>query len=316
MIEAKHLTKRFGSFTAIDDISFRVEKGEILGFLGPNGAGKTTTMRIITGFMPPTEGVVTVANFDVVQSPLEVKRRIGYLPEIPPLYTDMTVDEYLGFTARLKQIPSRQINQSIRQVSGKVDIGNVRDKTIRTLSKGYRQRVGLAQALIHDPEVLILDEPTIGLDPIQIREVRELIKSLSGDHTVVLSTHILPEVSMICDRVIIIDRGRLIAQDTPSGLARSLKGAEKLTLSVEGSMDEILDVASSVEGVMKVLDSSSEDGVCTLTLACDFRFHVRKFLSQVISEKGWSLLEMKVEESTLEDVFLRLMSDETGEEES
>ena len=316
MIEVQHLTKRYGSVTAIDDISFRVEKGEILGFLGPNGAGKTTTMRIITGFMPPTQGLVKVAGFDVTEKPLEVKRRIGYLPEIPPLYTDMTTEEYINFAGRLKQIPSNQISQRMDEICSKVDIGEVRKKTIRTLSKGFKQRVGLAQALIHDPEILILDEPTIGLDPIQIREVRELIRSLSGEHTVVLSTHILPEASMICDRVVIIDKGKLIAQDTPSGLAKSMKGVEKLKVSVEGLIDEVTPVISSANGVKKVIEKSTANGVCILTLECDFQFHVRQSISQVIAEKGWSLLEMKVEETTLEDIFLRLTSEPSKEEQS
>lgn len=234
MIEVNNLTKRYGTLTAVDRVSFTVEKGEILGFLGPNGAGKTTTMRIITGYMPPGEGSAKIAGFDVVDHPLEVKRRIGYMPETPPLYVDMTVDEYLAFCSRLKQIPGSQVRMRIRRVCEKVDILDVRTKVIKTLSKGYRQRVGLAQALIHDPEVLILDEPTLGLDPIQIREVRELIKSLAGEHTIILSTHILPEVSMTCDRVVIINKGRLIAQDTPEGLTRSMRGSEKLTVVVEG----------------------------------------------------------------------------------
>lgn len=309
MIEVEHLTKRYGSFTAIDDISFKVEKGEILGFLGPNGAGKTTTMRIITGFMPPTKGIARVAGYDVAEKPIEVKRRIGYLPELPPLYTDMTVKEYLDFAGKLKQIPSRKIDRKIDDVCEKVDILDVRNKTIKTLSKGYRQRVGVAQALIHDPEVLILDEPTIGLDPIQIREVRELIKSLAGEHTVILSTHILPEASMVCNRVAIIDKGKLVAQDTPAGLAKSLKGAERLKLSVEGSLEEVAAAISSTEGVKRVIDSSLEDGVSTFTLECDFQFHVRKSISQAVSERGWSLLEMRVEESTLEDIFLRLTTE-------
>ncbi|MFQ6616876.1 MAG: ABC transporter ATP-binding protein [Fidelibacterota bacterium] len=308
MIEVINLTKRYGTLTAVDHISFTVEKGEILGFLGPNGAGKTTTMRIITGYIPPGEGTVKVAGFDVEEHPLEVKRRIGYLPELPPLYMDMTVNEYLVFCARLKQIPSGQVGDRTRQVCEKVDILDVREKMIKTLSKGYRQRVGLAQALIHDPEVLILDEPTLGLDPIQIREVRELIKSLAGEHTIILSTHILPEVSMTCGRVVIINKGRMIAQDTPEGLTRSMRGTEKLTVVVEGPANKISDAVSRIQGIKEVVSSRVSDGSCTLTLECDFEFPVRKSVSQVISEKGWSLLEMKVEEATLEDVFVSLMS--------
>ena len=313
MIEVRNLTKRYSTFTAVDDISFTVEKGQILGFLGPNGAGKTTTMRVITGFMPPTKGTVVVAGFDVVEKPLEVKRRIGYLPESPPLYLEMTVNEYLAFAARLKQIPSAQVTEKIAGASQKAAISDVGDKVIKTLSKGYRQRVGLAQAIIHDPEVLVLDEPTIGLDPIQIREVREMIKSLAHEHTIILSTHILPEVDMTCDSVVIIDRGKIIAQDTPDGLAKSLEGAEKLTIMAEGPAEEISAAVKDIRGVQKVVESTSENGVSTLTLECDFQFHVRKGLSEVMSEKGWGLLEMKVEETTLEDVFIHLMSDSSEE---
>lgn len=313
MIEIRNLTKRYGSFVAVDDISFGVETGTITGFLGPNGAGKTTTMRIVTGFMPPTRGTAVVAGFDVVENPLEVKRRIGYLPETPPLYVDMTVEEYLSFAARLRQIASKEVPEAVDAACGKVAISDVRSKVIKTLSKGYKQRVGVAQALIHDPEVLVLDEPTIGLDPIQIREVRELIKSLAGEHTIILSTHILPEVDMTCDQVVIIDKGKIVAKDTPAGLAGSMKGAEKLTVVVEGPEEEVSAVATATEGVSKILESSTENGQCSLVLECDFRHHVRKSLSNVFSENGWSLVEMKVEESTLEDVFIHIM---TGSEEA
>lgn len=222
MIEINNLTKRYGDFLAVDDISFNVEKGKILGFLGPNGAGKTTTMRIITGFMPPSEGNVTISGYDVLDEPLLIKNKIGYLPETPPLYLDMTVAEYLNFAGLLKQIPNQKINAAVDNACSKVDINDVKNKVIKALSKGYKQRVGLAQAIIHDPEVLILDEPTIGLDPIQIREVRDLIKSLAGNHTIVLSTHILPEVDMTCDEVVIIKKGKIIAQDTPKNLSKKM----------------------------------------------------------------------------------------------
>ena len=222
MIEINNLTKRYGDFLAVDDISFNVEKGKILGFLGPNGAGKTTTMRIITGFMPPSEGNVTISGYDVLDEPLLTKNKIGYLPETPPLYLDMTVSEYLNFAGLLKQIPNQKINAAVDNACSKVDINDVKNKVIKALSKGYKQRVGLAQAIIHDPEVLILDEPTIGLDPIQIREVRDLIKSLAGNHTIVLSTHILPEVDMTCDEVVIIKKGKIIAQDTPKNLSKKM----------------------------------------------------------------------------------------------
>ena len=222
MIEINNLTKRYGDFLAVDNISFNVEKGKILGFLGPNGAGKTTTMRIITGFMPPSEGNVTISGYDVLDEPLLIKNKIGYLPETPPLYLDMTVAEYLNFAGLLKQVPSQEINAAVDNACSKVDINDVKNKVIKALSKGYKQRVGLAQAIIHDPEVLILDEPTIGLDPIQIREVRDLIKSLAGNHTIVLSTHILPEVDMTCDEVVIIKKGKIIAQDTPKNLSKKM----------------------------------------------------------------------------------------------
>lgn len=222
MIEINNLTKRYGDFLAVDDISFNVEKGKILGFLGPNGAGKTTTMRIITGFMPPSEGNVTISGYDVLDKPLLTKNKIGYLPETPPLYLDMTVSEYLNFAGLLKQVPNQKINAAVDNACSKVDINDVKNKVIKALSKGYKQRVGLAQAIIHDPEVLILDEPTIGLDPIQIREVRDLIKSLAGNHTIVLSTHILPEVDMTCDEVVIIKKGKIIAQDTPKNLSKKM----------------------------------------------------------------------------------------------
>ena len=222
MIEINNLTKRYGDFLAVDNISFNVEKGKILGFLGPNGAGKTTTMRIITGFMPPSEGNVTISGYDVLDEPLLTKNKIGYLTETPPLYLDMTVSEYLNFAGLLKQIPNQKINAAVDNACSKVDINDVKNKVIKALSKGYKQRVGLAQAIIHDPEVLILDEPTIGLDPIQIREVRDLIKSLAGNHTIVLSTHILPEVDMTCDEVVIIKKGKIIAQDTPKNLSKKM----------------------------------------------------------------------------------------------
>ena len=308
MIEIRNLTKRYGSFVAVDDISFDVERGKILGFLGPNGAGKTTTMRIVTGFMPATKGKAVVAGYDVAKDPIEVKRRIGYLPETPPLYVDMTVEEYLNFAARIKQIDAKEVAGAIDSACKKVAIDDVRQKVIKTLSKGYRQRVGLAQAIIHDPEVLILDEPTIGLDPIQIKEVRELIKSLAGNHTIILSTHILPEVGMTCDEVVIIQEGKIIAKDTPDGLAKSMQGSEKLTVVVEGPVEEVTAAATGTEGVSALLESSSQNGQCSLILECDFKHHVRKSLSNLFSEKGWSLLEMKVEESTLEDVFIHMMS--------
>src|SRR5574337_1321916 len=234
MIEVENLTKRYGPTLAVSDVSFQVQKGEILGFLGPNGAGKTTTMRIITGFLSPSEGSVRVAGIDVVESPLDAKRHIGYLPENPPVYTDMTVNEYLAFVGRIKGVPRAELKKRVGEVSEKCSITDVQDRQIGKLSKGYRQRVGLAQALIHNPDVLILDEPTAGLDPKQIIETRELIHGLSGEHTIILSTHILPEVSSTCQRVIIINQGHLEAIDTPENLTARLQGNETVFAEVEG----------------------------------------------------------------------------------
>src|SRR5580765_4785134 len=236
MIEVQHLTKRYGPVTAVDNLSFRVEAGEILGFLGPNGAGKTTTMRIITGYMPATEGTATVAGYDVVSQPIEAKRRTGYLPETPPLYPDMTVREYLAFVAKIKLENATKSDRAMRvdHAMKKTHVDDMANRHCGKLSKGYRQRVGLAQAILHDPEVLILDEPTAGLDPKQIMETRDLIRSLAGDHTIILSTHILPEVAQTCQRVVIINRGRVVAEDTLDNLTHELKGAAAIYVQVAG----------------------------------------------------------------------------------
>ena len=236
MIEVQHLTKRYGRVTAVDDVSFRVERGEILGFLGPNGAGKTTTMRILTGYMPATEGKAIVAGFDVFDQPIEAKRRTGYLPETPPLYPDMSVSEYLDFVAKIKGVPvGRPARSASSTVMERTRIADMANRLCGKLSKGYKQRVGLAQALIHNPDVLILDEPTAGLDPKQIIETRELIKELAGDHTIILSTHILPEVAQTCQRVVIINKGQVVAVDTPDNLTARLRGSETMYLQVDAS---------------------------------------------------------------------------------
>jgi ABC-2 type transport system ATP-binding protein len=224
VIEVQHLTKRYGPVTAVDDVSFSVQRGEILGFLGPNGAGKTTTMRVLTGYMPPTDGKAVVAGYDVFEQPIEAKRRTGYLPETPPLYPDMTVRDYLSFVSRIKGVPRAERTARVNEMMEKTRIADVANRHCGKLSKGYRQRVGLAQALMHNPDVLILDEPTAGLDPKQIIETRQLIKALAGDHTIILSTHILPEVSQTCQRVVIINRGKVVAVDTPDNLTSRLQG--------------------------------------------------------------------------------------------
>src|SRR5437016_9296246 len=239
MIEVSNLTKRYGPTLAVSEVSFEVQKGEILGFLGPNGAGKTTTMRIITGYMPASEGTVRLDGFDVFEKPLDVRRRIGYLPENPPLYLEMSVGGYLRFVAKIKGVPKDKLDSEVERVMERVSITDVKERIIAKLSKGYKQRVGLAQALLNDPPILILDEPTIGLDPKQIHEVREMIKALAGNHTVVLSTHILPEVEQTCHRVVIIDRGKIVAIDTPQNLRFQLQGAERVFMEIQGPASEI-----------------------------------------------------------------------------
>src|ERR1700684_569447 len=250
MIKVEGRTKRYARTLAVDNISFEVEKGQIVGFLGPNGAGKTTTMRVLTCFLPPTAGTANVAGFDVVENPMEVKKRIGYLPETPPVYPEMEVVEYLKFTGQLKGISSADINKKVSEVIGRCALGDVSKKLIGKLSKGYRQRVGLAQAIIHNPDVLILDEPTSGLDPHQIIETRDLIKGLAGDHTIILSTHILPEVEQICEKVIIIAKGKLVATDTVENLTSRLRGSE--TVAVEVLATDVAAVQSRLEQVAGV----------------------------------------------------------------
>src|SRR6266403_2311209 len=248
MISVKDLSKRYARNTAVDHISFEVEKGQIVGFLGPNGAGKTTTMRILTCFLPPSSGTVTVAGFDVVETPLEVKKRIGYLPEAPPLYLEMRTAEYLTFVGRLKGLAGAELRQRVDAVCERCAVGDVKNKLLGKLSKGYRQRVGLAQAIIHNPEVLILDEPTAGLDPQQIIHTRELIRSLAGDHTIILSTHILSEIEHSCDKVIIISHGKLVATDTVANLTNRLRGSEAVALDVEAPLPEA-DIRARLEQV-------------------------------------------------------------------
>jgi len=312
MISVEHLTKRYGPTVAVSDVSFDVRQGEILGFLGPNGAGKTTTMRVITGYLPPSEGQVNVAGFDVTDAPLEVKRRTGYLPELPPVYPDMTVSEYLAFVARIKGVPRRELRKRIDEISQKCAVGDVRRKEIGKLSKGYRQRVGLAQALIHNPDVLILDEPTAGLDPKQIIETRELIKALAGQHTIVLSTHILPEVSKTCERVVVINAGKLVAEGTPDELTRRLQGYETVLLTAEGPEGEMKSRLESVAGVNLVEHRDSHAprtqsvGHVTFEIHAEKGHDVRAELARAVVESSWKLYELKTSGLSLEDIFLKL----------
>ena len=311
MIEVQHVTKRYGRVTAVDDVSFRVEKGEILGFLGPNGAGKTTTMRILTGYMPATEGKAVVAGYDVFTHPIEAKRRTGYLPETPPLYPDMTVREYLDFVARIKGVPSAERKTRVATVMQKTHIADMADRHCSKLSKGYRQRVGLGQALIHNPDVLILDEPTAGLDPKQIIETRQLIRDLAGDHTIVLSTHILPEVAQTCQRVVIINKGRVVAVDTPAGLEARFKGAETLFVQIDGGNDEAGEALARVTGVSRV--AAAEGTAGAFEVESEQGVDVRSELAKTIVTRGWGLLELRRMRMSLEDVFLQVTTDETQE---
>jgi gliding motility-associated transport system ATP-binding protein len=310
VIEVQHLTKRYGRLTAVEDVSFRVERGEILGFLGPNGAGKTTTMRILTGFMPATEGKALVAGFDVFDQPIDAKRRTGYLPETPPLYPDMTVAEYLTFVAKIKGVPSSERRQRIKAVMERTRVVDVGDRLCARLSKGYRQRVGLAQALIHNPDVLILDEPTAGLDPKQIIETRELIKELAGDHTIILSTHILPEVSQTCQRVVIINKGRVVAVDTPDNLTARLRGSETMYLQIDAAGADPSAALAQVDGVRRVVEADRRDGVVAYEIDSETGRDVRRDLARTVIGSGWGLLEMRPMRMSLEDIFLSLTTEE------
>lgn len=311
MIEVKNLVKHYGSVRAVDDISFSVEKGEILGFLGPNAAGKTTTMRIITGYMPATSGTVRVAGYDVFDDALEVKRRIGYLPETPPLYFDMRVRDYLKFVARIKGVEPKTIPVEIERVAERISITDVLDNHIGKLSKGYKQRVGFAQALLNNPPVLIFDEPTNGLDPRQIIEVREIIKSLSSDHTIILSTHILPEVSMTCNRVAIINEGKLVKIDTPDNLQTQLQGSEAVTLEIEGPIEKVQAAIQQLNQVTAItVQSSRKENVATYRVETAAGTDLRKELAATVVQNGWGLLGLKSEGLSLEDIFLRLTTKE------
>src|ERR1700724_1556688 len=313
MIKVEGLTKRYARNVAVDNISFEVEKGQIVGFLGPNGAGKTTTMRVLTCFLPPTAGTCNVAGFDVLENPMEVKKRIGYLPETPPLYPEMEVREYLTFVGKLKGMSGQSLANRVNEVGERCAVADVQSKLLGKLSKGYRQRVGLAQAIIHNPDVLILDEPTSGLDPKQINETRELIKSLAGDHTIILSTHILPEVEQTCEQVIIINKGKLVATDSVSNLQNRARGAKSLLVEVgarNGLMDP-LKVQSSLElvpGVSRVHLKNKLDNRSVFEVESR-KGLVRGDLSRAVVEAGWDLNELRPAAVSLEEVFLQLTGD-------
>ena len=312
MIDVKNLSKNYGSFEAVKDVSFFIDKGEVVGFLGPNAAGKTTTMRILTCYMPATQGSVSVAGFDVFDNPMSVKKRVGYLPEHPPLYPEMTVESYLSFVGKIKGLSGKILKMKLDKVLERTSTAEVRSNLIANLSKGFKQRVGLAQALIHDPEVLVLDEPTVGLDPKQIIEVRELIKELGEDHTIILSTHILPEVSATCGRVIIINKGKIVAEDTPENLTSGLQGQERIEIEVDGPSKKVLAALSKIKGVLKV----SEDGdgsIKRYKIELEKEPDVRKAVAASVVNNGWGLLEMKSSGLSLEEIFLQLTTDEEVE---
>src|SRR5438034_6361173 len=311
MIKVTELTKKYARNVAVDHISFEVQKGEIIGFLGPNGAGKTTTMRMLTCFLPPSAGSATVAGFDVLEQPLEVKKRIGYLPETPPLYPDMEVGEYLTFVGKLKGLATSDVPKRVDEVCDRCAITDVKSKLIGKLSKGYRQRVGLAQAILHNPDVLILDEPTSGLDPKQIIETRELIKELAGDHTIILSTHILPEVSQTCQRVVIINKGRVVAVDTPDNLTARLRGSETMYLQIDAHGADVAAALGRVAGVRRVVESDHRQGMVGYEVESERGHDVRRDLARAVVTSGWGLLELRPMRMSLEEIFLSLTTEET-----
>ncbi|MEB3311482.1 MAG: ABC transporter ATP-binding protein [Snowella sp.] len=319
MIEVEHLSKIYGSTAAIQDVDFSVATGEILGFLGPNGAGKTTTMRILSGYIPATTGTARISGYDVHEKSLEVRQRIGYLPENPPLYPDMTVESFLTFVASIKGIPAGDRRSKVDSAITRCQLTEKRKVLIRKLSKGYKQRVGIAQAIVHDPPVIILDEPTVGLDPKQIIEVRNLIKSLANQHTIILSTHILPEVSMTCDRVTIINRGKVVTTNTPDNLLADLSSGMGYELEIEGNTDQVQSLLQPIAGItqitLKPLDNRDR---ATIHIKTDSAQELGREIAKVLIQNGLGLYEMRRTRATLEDVFLNLITTEdpvTGSEE-
>lgn len=310
MIEVTDLTKKYGDHAAVDHLSFRVEKGQIYGFLGPNGAGKSTTMNMITGYLAPTRGTVIIDGKDIQKEPEEVKKKVGYLPELPPLYMDMTVQEYLQFAAELKKVPKKERASQIEKVKEMTGITDMSRRLIKNLSKGYRQRVGLAQAVLGDPELLILDEPSVGLDPKQIIEMRELIRRLKEKHTIILSSHILSEVSAICDHILIISHGKLVASDSPEGLQKLLKGSMELELAVKGEFEKVKSVLEKLDGVESVehIESAEQDCV-KIKVVCREKADVREAVFYALADERLAILEMSSDKKSLEDIFLEL----TGE---
>lgn len=323
MIEVDHLTKSYGQARAVNDISFTVEKGEILGFLGPNGAGKTTTMRILTGYLPATSGTARIAGYDVFEQSMEVRRRIGYLPETPPIYPEMSIEDYLAFVARIKGVDAGNISARVDQAMALTNLTDRRRELIKRLSRGYKQRVGIAQAIVHNPDVVILDEPTVGLDPNQIKEVRKLIKGLAGEHTIILSTHILPEVEITCDRVVIINKGQIAAVDTPRNLVNQRQSGSHVRISVRetGDSDALLRQAlSSIEGIQNIEVKSANpneanegSGLLTASIEVGQGLDLRAPIAARVVNSGLELLELGTINVSLEDIFMKLTTEELSE---
>ncbi|MCP4716874.1 MAG: ABC transporter ATP-binding protein [Deltaproteobacteria bacterium] len=312
-IEVEHLTKTYGPARGIKDISFSVRQGEVMGFLGPNGSGKTTTMRILTCFFPPTSGTARISGHDILKNPMEVRRRMGYLPESVPLYLDMPAIAYLRFFAEIKGVPARRRRAKVDEVIQQCGLDSVAHRLIHKLSKGYRQRVGIAQALLNDPEVLILDEPTVGLDPRQIIDIRNLIKGLGGNRTVILSTHILPEVSMTCDRVIIIHEGRLIAVDTPRNLTKRLQQTPQLTIKTDGPPETVCTCLESIDGVRSVIQqNNNETAAAEYLVETDDQTGITNAIARTICDKNWNLQEIRPADMSLEEIFIKLVNEEEG----
>lgn len=315
MIEVRNLTKKYGKHTAVDHLSFRVEKGQIYGFLGPNGAGKSTTMNIITGYLAATEGTVKINGYDVLKEPEEAKKCMGYLPELPPLYMDMTVGEYLDFVAQLKKVKAKERAEQIAEIMEKTGISDMKGRLIKNLSKGYKQRVGLAQALVGYPEVIILDEPSVGLDPKQIIEMREFIRSLAKDHTVILSSHILSEVKAVCDHIMIISHGKLVASDSPENLQKMMGGSSELQLHVLGRAEEVMNVLSTLAYVKSVEQEEAEETGCVkVIITTDQSVDVREQVFYKLAEAHLPIMSMKKAEKSLEDIFLELTGEDTPED--
>lgn len=315
MIEVEHLTKSYGQARAVNDISFTVEKGEILGFLGPNGAGKTTTMRILTGYLPATGGTARISGFDVFEDSMEVRKRIGYLPETPPLYPDMSVSDYLAFVARIKGVDAANVTKRVEEAMRMTNISDRKDWLIKKLSRGYKQRVGIAQAVVHNPDVVILDEPTVGLDPTQRNEVRNLIKGLAGDHTIILSTHILSEVETTCDRVVIINKGKISAIDTPANLTKQLKGGERVKIVVRGESGSLHAALDKVEGGRTVEVEPVEEDTFAATIDSELGVDLRGKIAASVVGGGLELLELRSVSLSLEEIFMQLTTEEKPSEE-